>query len=67
MPKIRGMSSRQERERSSAPAAVLRSMKRVATPETRNSNDSRQGLSASISGSSAAMVGTLLMCQFQGT
>ncbi len=37
------------------PAAVFRSMKRVATPETRNSSASRQGLSTSISGSSAAM------------
>ena len=44
-----------------ATSAYLRSMNRVATPETRNSSDSRQGLSTSISGSSAVMRCALLM------
>ncbi len=42
-------------------------MKRVAKPATRNSNDSRHGLSISINGSSAVIRCSLLMWKPQDT
>jgi hypothetical protein len=67
MPKIREIKSRLDLERISGPTAYLRSMNRVAAPETRNSSASRHGLRISIKGSSAVMRCPLLIWNPQDT
>lgn len=61
MPKTSGIKSRTDRAPAIEARLDLSSMKRVATPDTRNSSDSRQGLRNSITGSSQVSRCTLLM------
>ncbi len=66
MPNSSGSSSWRERRRTN-PAALPRSMKAVATPETRNSSDIRQGLVSSMNGSGVVLAAGLFTCQPQLT
>jgi hypothetical protein len=67
MPKIKGTSSLAARAPTNAGSVYFPSMKRVATPDTRNNSDSRQGLSSSITGSSQVSLCALLIRNPQDT